>query len=197
MFHILLAVESEIFCMPSHYETLQVISSASDAVIKAAYRALAQLYHPDHNPNNADAEMRMKDINHAYQILSNRSSRSQYDYQSGHNSQSNHSLDFSQQPEPDSNSAARSSAPPQASAQADPHDYAETTQSVFHTPYPYAQPPNLLLRLFVFVAAALVSLMAVAKWIVVSDLDMAASLRNETPQLKLRMDKNPLSIPES
>jgi curved DNA-binding protein CbpA len=69
--------------MPTHYDTLQVSPFAGDAVIKAAYRALARQYHPDHNPDNTEAEAMMKQINAAYRILSNTSSRAQYDSQQG------------------------------------------------------------------------------------------------------------------
>jgi len=62
----------------SLYETLEVSSSASDAEIKKAYRKLARQYHPDVN-KDSDAEEKFKEINAAYEILSDKSKRSQYD----------------------------------------------------------------------------------------------------------------------
>ncbi len=62
-----------------YYEVLGVSKSATDAELKSAYRKLAKQYHPDMNPNNAEAEAKFKEINEAYGVLSNAESRSQYD----------------------------------------------------------------------------------------------------------------------
>jgi len=62
----------------SLYETLEVSSSASDAEVKKAYRKLARQYHPDVN-KEPDAEEKFKEINAAYEILSDKQKRSQYD----------------------------------------------------------------------------------------------------------------------
>ncbi len=62
----------------SLYDTLEVSSSASDAEIKKAYRKLARQYHPDVN-KEPGAEEKFKEINAAYEILSDKSKRSQYD----------------------------------------------------------------------------------------------------------------------
>ncbi|PHR57891.1 MAG: DnaJ family protein [Arcobacter sp.] len=62
----------------SLYETLEVSSSASEAEIKKAYRKLARQYHPDVN-KDSDAEEKFKEINAAYEILSDKEKRSQYD----------------------------------------------------------------------------------------------------------------------
>ena len=51
----------------------------SDDDIKVAYRRLAKQYHPDINPNNEQAAEKFKDINEAYQILSNDETRKKYD----------------------------------------------------------------------------------------------------------------------
>ena len=56
---------------------------ADEAAIKKAYRALAKKNHPDANPGDPGAEERFKEINEAYQVLSNPQKRSQYD-QFGH-----------------------------------------------------------------------------------------------------------------
>src|SRR6056300_1685086 len=62
----------------SLYETLGISSSASDAEIKKAYRKLARQYHPDVN-KEASAEEKFKEINAAYEILSDKEKKQQYD----------------------------------------------------------------------------------------------------------------------
>src|SRR6266704_1292594 len=62
-----------------YYKTLGVERKASAAEIKAAYRKLARKHHPDVNPNNKEAERRFKEINEAYQVLSDAEKRKKYD----------------------------------------------------------------------------------------------------------------------
>lgn len=62
-----------------YYEVLGVDKGADDAAIKRAYRTLAKKNHPDVNPGDKDAEERFKEINEAYQVLSNPDKRAQYD----------------------------------------------------------------------------------------------------------------------
>ncbi|HJU11826.1 MAG TPA: J domain-containing protein [Candidatus Binataceae bacterium] len=62
-----------------YYKTLGVERNASEAQIKSAYRKLARKHHPDVNPNNKDAESRFKEINEAYQVLSDPEKRKKYD----------------------------------------------------------------------------------------------------------------------
>lgn len=52
-----------------YYRILGVDRSATLEEIKAAYRALAMKYHPDRNPDNAEAELKFKEIHAAYEIL--------------------------------------------------------------------------------------------------------------------------------
>ncbi|MEX0895839.1 MAG: DnaJ C-terminal domain-containing protein [Patescibacteria group bacterium] len=67
-----------------YYDILEVKKSASDAEIKSAYRKAALKWHPDKNPDNkAEAETKFKEINEAYQVLSDKQKRSSYD-QYGH-----------------------------------------------------------------------------------------------------------------
>ena len=66
-----------------YYEVLGVDKGADEAAIKKAYRTLAKKNHPDVNPGDKDAEERFKEINEAYQVLSNPQKRAQYD-QFGH-----------------------------------------------------------------------------------------------------------------
>jgi molecular chaperone DnaJ len=62
-----------------YYQTLAVASSASDEEIKKAYRRFAKQYHPDANPNDADAAERFKEVSEAYSVLSDPKKRKQYD----------------------------------------------------------------------------------------------------------------------
>ena len=63
----------------NYYEILGVTRNASSEEIKKVYRTLARKYHPDRNPGNKAAEEKFKDINEAYEVLSDGSKRSQYD----------------------------------------------------------------------------------------------------------------------
>ncbi len=62
-----------------YYETLGVAKSASDKDLKKAFRKLAKKYHPDANPDDPSAEGKFKEINEAYEVLSDPEKRTQYD----------------------------------------------------------------------------------------------------------------------
>ena len=62
-----------------YYQVLGVAKNASAAVIKKAYRKLAQQHHPDANAGNTDAEERFKEISSAYGVLGDEEKRKRYD----------------------------------------------------------------------------------------------------------------------
>ena len=66
-----------------YYDVLGVDKSADATAIKKAYRKLAMKYHPDKNPGDKEAEEKFKEINEAYEVLSDETKRINYD-QFGH-----------------------------------------------------------------------------------------------------------------
>ena len=66
-----------------YYEVLGIGKSASEDEIKKAYRSQAKKYHPDLHPGDKEAEAKFKEVNEAYEILSNPEKKSRYD-QFGH-----------------------------------------------------------------------------------------------------------------
>ena len=62
-----------------YYEVLEIDKSASEDDIKKAYRKLAKKYHPDLNPNDKTAEAKFKEVNEAYEVLSDKDKKSRYD----------------------------------------------------------------------------------------------------------------------
>jgi len=63
---------------PNHYESLRVAPGAEDAVIRAAYRALMQAYHPDRN-DDPEAQARAREITAAFAVLRDPEKRAAYD----------------------------------------------------------------------------------------------------------------------
>ena len=78
-----------------YYEVLGVDKNVSDDELKKSFRRLAKKYHPDANPDNKEeAERKFKEVNEAYEVLSDKQKRSMYD-RFGHSGPNGYSSDFS------------------------------------------------------------------------------------------------------
>ena len=62
-----------------YYEVLGIQKGASEDEIKKAYRKMAKQYHPDLNPDDKEAEAKFKEVNEAYEVLSDPDKRARYD----------------------------------------------------------------------------------------------------------------------
>ena len=67
-----------------YYEVLDIKRDASQSEIKKSFRSLARKFHPDKNPNDPESELKFKEVQEAYAILSNPSEKRKYDTY-GHN----------------------------------------------------------------------------------------------------------------
>ena len=65
--------------MANYYEMLRIPKNANDKQVRDAFRKLARKYHPDLNPNDEKTEKRFKQVNEAYEVLSNPINRKKYD----------------------------------------------------------------------------------------------------------------------
>ena len=79
-----------------YYEILNISKDASQNEIKSSFRTLAKKYHPDLNPDDKEAEQKFKEINEAYEVLSDPDKRRKYDTfgHAGVNGQGGYSQDF-------------------------------------------------------------------------------------------------------
>jgi len=72
-------VSTKDYLEKDYYAALGVAKDADASTIKKAYRKLAQQYHPDKNPGDAAAETRFKEVSEAYDVLSDKDKRAEYD----------------------------------------------------------------------------------------------------------------------
>ena len=79
--------------MKNYYEVLGVAECATESEIKSAYRKLAKQYHPDTHPGNMECEKKFREINEAYDTLSDSAKRKQYDEEHIGNGVNNSSKD--------------------------------------------------------------------------------------------------------
>lgn len=77
--HIEVFLETEMADKRDYYEVLGVSKESSADEIKKAYRKLAKQYHPDMNPGDKEAEAHFKEVNEAYDVLSDPDKKSKYD----------------------------------------------------------------------------------------------------------------------
>jgi len=88
--------------MENHYQTLRIKREASNEDIKKAYRKLAQKFHPDKNDGDKFYEERFKEIQEAYEILSDQYEKGRYDtnYDLFFNGQQKSNQTYTQKEEP-------------------------------------------------------------------------------------------------
>ena len=79
--------------MKDYYQILGVNENASQDDIKKSYRKLAVMYHPDKNPNDKVAEDKFKEINEAYENLSDPEKKNRYDHMRSHGGDPNDQYD--------------------------------------------------------------------------------------------------------
>ncbi|XP_055351904.1 dnaJ homolog subfamily B member 8-like [Paramacrobiotus metropolitanus] len=117
--------------MSDFYKILGVKSTASDAEIKQAYRQLALKWHPDKNPKNAEeAKKRFQEISNAYEVLSDKTRRRDYDaYRKGGGSSRSRSGFSATAGFPSGASRSGSDAPPRH------HRFTVFTPGAFTSPF--------------------------------------------------------------
>ena len=74
------ALEGVVMDYKDYYTILGVTKTATEAEIKKAYRKLARQYHPDLNPGDSEAERKFKEINEAYEVVSDKDKRETVSY---------------------------------------------------------------------------------------------------------------------
>lgn len=72
-------MENKFDAKKNYYKILGVQSTDTEETIKKAYKKLARVWHPDLNQDNPEAEEKFKEINEAYEVLSNNKIKAEYD----------------------------------------------------------------------------------------------------------------------
>lgn len=107
----------------NYYEILGVAKNAPSNEIKRAYRTLAIKYHPDRNLGNKAAEEKFKDINEAYEVLSDQTRRVQYDQSISRKNFINKAGSFSNLGRNNNRSGARNGTAERSRVRVDTQDY--------------------------------------------------------------------------
>jgi curved DNA-binding protein CbpA len=123
--------------LPDYYSILGVTSTATQLEIKAAYRSLAKLHHPDKHGGDPDKERLFKEINEAYSVLSHTDTKFAYDKQ------------FFYQPPPDPQYQRRPPPRPYYAPPRQPYHYAPRQSAYTSTNYVYSKWTLMYGKIFV------------------------------------------------
>lgn len=166
--------------MSSHYDTLQISPLASAEAIRSAYRALVRVHHPDRNPHDPQAEMRMTDINLAYTVLSDPLQRELYNLKHG----------FGTAPAADNPAAEPLVTPQDASSKI------RQPRTVRRIRPGYSTRVRMAMIIFCVLMGGIFSALVAAKWILLSEPSLTDHDAPVATPVTLRIDAGPVVQPE-